>query len=85
MELTTPACPVKDEFERQAHEYVKQLDWVKTVNLKMTAQPARPLVGQDMPIGLKKVRHIIAVSSCKGGVGKSTVSVCAPPAHQHVS
>eukprot|EP00959_Pyramimonas_sp_CCMP1952_P027541 578829-Pyramimonas_sp.AAC.1 len=39
MELTTPACPIKDEFERQAREYVQELDWVKTVNLKMTAQP----------------------------------------------
>lgn len=31
LELTTPACPIKDEFERKAHQYVSQLDWVSQV------------------------------------------------------
>lgn len=31
LELTTPACPIKDEFERKAHQYVSQLDWVRQV------------------------------------------------------
>ena len=31
LELTTPACPIKDEFERKAQEYVNQLDWVQQV------------------------------------------------------
>lgn len=41
----------------------------------MTAQPPKPLVPQELPQGLSRVSNIIAVSSCKGGVGKSTVAV----------
>lgn len=75
LELTTPACPVKDMFEQQAKEKVSAISWVKGVNVKMTAQPAKPLIADDVPAGLKKVSNIVAVSSCKGGVGKSTVAV----------
>ena len=31
LELTTPACPVKGQFEREANEYVKALEWVTKV------------------------------------------------------
>ncbi|KAG0504443.1 hypothetical protein KC19_3G021300 [Ceratodon purpureus] len=75
LELTTPACPVKDMFEQQAKEKVSAIPWVKGVDVKMTAQPAKPLIADDVPAGLKKVSNIVAVSSCKGGVGKSTVAV----------
>ncbi|PNW88802.1 hypothetical protein CHLRE_01g045902v5 [Chlamydomonas reinhardtii] len=76
LELTTPACPVKEMFQRQSTEFVKALPWVRDVAIKMTSQPAKPLLPESgRPGGLAKVRHIIAVSSCKGGVGKSTVSV----------
>ncbi|ESQ36903.1 hypothetical protein EUTSA_v10002483mg [Eutrema salsugineum] len=75
LELTTPACPVKDMFEQTANEVVAVLPWVKKVNVTMSAQPAKPIFAGQLPPGLSRISSIVAVSSCKGGVGKSTVAV----------
>ncbi|KAM7512793.1 hypothetical protein LguiB_011668 [Lonicera macranthoides] len=75
LELTTPACPIKDMFEQQANEVVAAVPWVKTVNVTMSAQPAKPVFAGQLPVGLQTISNIVAVSSCKGGVGKSTVAV----------
>ncbi len=73
-ELTTPACPVRDQFQSQARELVGALPGVTAVDLKMTAnvRPAfmRPQASEMIP----GVKHVIAVASGKGGVGKSTVA-----------
>ena len=75
IELTTPACPVKEQFERSAEQAVIALDGVEQVEVTMTANTrgSRPAGSDGIP-GLKDVRNVVAVASGKGGVGKSTVA-----------
>lgn len=73
IELTTPACPVKDILKQQAIDAIKSVPGVVNVAVEMTAQVrARDIAPEDM---LPGVKHCIAVASGKGGVGKSTISV----------
>ena len=82
VELTTPACPVKDLLKQQAEDAVAALPGVESVYVTMTAQvrgqQAQPQqgagAGAPQPQLLPGVKHIVPVASGKGGVGKSTVS-----------
>jgi ATP-binding protein involved in chromosome partitioning len=74
IELTTPACPVKEEFQKSARERVAALDGVGEVDVTMTAN-TRGRAAQPEAEVLPGVRNTLAVASGKGGVGKSTVAI----------
>ncbi|MDR3690439.1 MAG: Mrp/NBP35 family ATP-binding protein [Fimbriimonas sp.] len=73
VQLTTPACPVKEILEAECRERVLALDGVQEVDVEMTSQVRQRDAPHDDLI--PQVRHCIAIASGKGGVGKSTCAV----------
>jgi len=72
VELTTPACPLKNQIRADVTKSIKALDDVIDVEVNMTARVPRSK--QDSAVENKTIKNIIAVSSGKGGVGKSTMA-----------
>ncbi len=73
IELTTPACPLKDEIEGNARSVLAAIG-AETVEITWGAMVRRAQPRQAEQL-LPGVKNVIAVASGKGGVGKSTVSV----------
>ncbi len=72
LKLTTPACPLRDKIAASAREAVLRVDGIDEVEIEMgAAMPSDPRVSSQLSVGIKS---LIAVSSGKGGVGKSTVA-----------
>jgi ATP-binding protein involved in chromosome partitioning len=75
IQLTTPACPVKDQMKAQAEAAVRELAGVERVDVEMTAS-VRAVGSPDAArLPVPGVKNVIAVGAGKGGVGKSTVAV----------
>jgi ATP-binding protein involved in chromosome partitioning len=73
VELTTPACPIKDQLKAEAQKAVAALPGVTSVEARITFKVTSRLGAQARTL-IPQVRNTIAVASGKGGVGKSTVA-----------
>ena len=75
IELTTPACPVKDQMRDQARAAVLQLPGVSEVEIEMTASVRSAGIPDGTRVAVPGAKNVIAVGAGKGGVGKTTVAV----------
>lgn len=76
IELTTPACPMKETIQRDIEQALAPLT-PSAVQLRWSAK-VRTTLSQQVSPGtepvLPEVKNVILVASGKGGVGKSTVA-----------
>jgi ATP-binding protein involved in chromosome partitioning len=72
VELTTPACPLKDVIKKDVENAVRAAG-AASVNVELSANTrGAPQPRKDL---LPQVKNVITVGAGKGGVGKSTVAL----------
>lgn len=76
VELTTPACPLKDQIQQECVAAVSTIAGVapENITVEFDAQVRARGGGALDKAAIPGVSHVIAVSAGKGGVGKSTVA-----------
>lgn len=74
VQLTTPACPLKETIEKDVRGALAKVAGLESVELKFDASvPEGRRLQDKAPI--TGVKNLVAVASGKGGVGKTTVAV----------
>jgi Mrp family chromosome partitioning ATPase len=76
LELQSGACPHRQEIESSVRETALQLGsgWSSGCSIAMRIRQPRSFMGAKAPESLRNVGALVGISSCKGGVGKSTVA-----------
>jgi len=75
VELTTPACPLRERIREDVERAVRALPGVRTVEVGFSSRVRAAGTGLPDRQPIPGVKNTIAVASGKGGVGKSTVAV----------
>ncbi len=75
IELTTPACPMKDKIKSDAEAALKGVAGVASFHIDMTAKVRPAPMGASKDTLLPSVKNVVLVGAGKGGVGKSTVAL----------
>jgi ATP-binding protein involved in chromosome partitioning len=74
VELTTPACPLRESIEKDCHQALSGIDGINGVEISFGAQVRGSKSGAGQTDLLPTVKNVVLVAAGKGGVGKSTVA-----------
>jgi ATP-binding protein involved in chromosome partitioning len=72
--LTTGEPAIGRQIREEVRAALSALDEVGAIDIKIDVQAPAQAAGLPSPAHLEGVKHVIAVASGKGGVGKSTVA-----------
>ena len=75
VDMLVPGHPMLANVKTACEASLKELPWVQNVSFTDLSLPSTPRGVNTSQPALANVQHCIAVSSCKGGVGKTTVAV----------
>jgi ATP-binding protein involved in chromosome partitioning len=75
IELTTPACPLKDKIQKDAEAALRTVPGIGTFKIDWGARVRAAPQGTSKDVMLPGVKNVILVGAGKGGVGKSTVAL----------
>src|SRR3989338_4690681 len=74
VELTTPACPLRERIHEDCKKALSGLSGITGVDISFGAQVRGSKSGAGQTDLLPSVKNVVLVAAGKGGVGKSTVA-----------